>query len=90
MRNNVDMQFPKKVPYVDISLGGHDHVIMEEMVNGIPVIKSGSNFNNVGLIKIYAKTHKAPHEGTRFNYDWKIHKVTVSQEVDQNLQNYVN
>lgn len=79
MRNNIDLQFPKKVPFVDLVLGGHDHVIMEEMVNGVPVIKSGSNFNNVGLVKIYPKTHKTPHEGTRFNYDWKIHKVTVSQ-----------
>lgn len=63
---------------MDLVLGGHDHVIMEEFVNGVPVIKSGTNFNNVGLIKIYAKTHSADHEGVRFNYDWKIFKVTIA------------
>jgi 5'-nucleotidase len=56
MRNHADKDFPNKVPNVDLVLGGHDHVIMEELINGIPVIKSGTNFNNVGLIKIYPKT----------------------------------
>lgn len=89
MRNNQDRDFPKRVPNVDLVLGGHDHVIMEELVNGVPVIKSGSNFNNAGLIKIFAKTQQAQHEGARFNFDWKIHKVTVTETVDQHLRDYV-
>ena len=32
---------------------------MEEVVNKVPVIKSGTNFNNVGLIKMYLPSHKA-------------------------------
>jgi len=59
MRNGPDRLFPKKVEGVDLVLGGHDHVIMEEVVNKVPVIKSGTNFNNVGLIKMYLPSHKA-------------------------------
>ncbi len=82
MRNNPDKNFPNKVPNVDLVLGGHDHVIMEEFVNGVPVIKSGTNFNNVGLIKIYPKTHPTSHVGARFSYDWIIYKIAITEKVD--------
>jgi hypothetical protein len=29
MRNNVDIEYPEKVPGVDLVLGGHDHVILQ-------------------------------------------------------------
>ena len=38
---------------VDLVLGGHDHVIMQEFVEKVPVLKSGTNFNNIGLINLY-------------------------------------
>lgn len=46
------------------------------------MIKSGSNFNHVGLIKLYRKSHKTAKEGNNFNYEWKISKVTVSEHID--------
>lgn len=40
---------------VDLVLGGHDHVILKEVVDHTPVIKSGCNFRQIGLIHIYDK-----------------------------------
>jgi 2',3'-cyclic-nucleotide 2'-phosphodiesterase (5'-nucleotidase family) len=55
MRNHPDLDYPLEVKGVDLVLGGHDHVILHEMVDKTPVIKSGSNFRHIGLIKIYEK-----------------------------------
>jgi 5'-nucleotidase len=58
MRNDADLLMPTKVEGVDLILGGHDHVVLHEIVNGTAVIKSGTNFNNVGLIKLFDKKYK--------------------------------
>ena len=57
MRNAADLEFPERVTGVDLVLGGHDHVIMEEFIKKMPVIKSGTNFNHLGLIHIYLPQH---------------------------------
>lgn len=92
MRNNADREFPRRVEGVDLVLGGHDHVIMEELIEGTAVIKSGSNFNNVGLIHLLPKTPKVPgaRRGRRWDYDWTIFKVPAASSVDQQLKKYVD
>lgn len=55
MRNQPDVDYPPEVKGVDIVLGGHDHVILEKVVDKTPVIKSGCNFRNIGLINVYKK-----------------------------------
>ena len=39
MRNQPDLEFPKYVKDIDIVLGGHDHVILQKVVDKTPVIK---------------------------------------------------
>ena len=56
MRNQPDLSFPLHVKGVDLVLGGHDHVILEKVVDKTPVIKSGCNFRNIGLIHLYQKS----------------------------------
>lgn len=53
MRNAADCSFPSHVKLVDIVLGGHDHVVMNEIIDSVPVIKSGTNFLNIGVINVY-------------------------------------
>ena len=53
MRNAADCSYPSHVKLVDIVLGGHDHVVMNELIDSVPVIKSGTNFLNIGVINIY-------------------------------------
>lgn len=55
MRVPQDRKLPFDAPDVDIVLGGHDHIIMKEIINGIPVLKSGDNFKSIGTINIYSK-----------------------------------
>jgi hypothetical protein len=58
-------------------LGGHDHVIMEEFVNGVPVIKNGSNFNELGLIHLYLPSQDKPYKGRKVNFEFKTIKVPM-------------
>lgn len=37
---------------IDLILGGHDHVCEDRVINGIHIIKSGTDFRQFGLIKI--------------------------------------
>lgn len=52
-RNAPDLQYPLRVKEVDLVLGGHDHVILKEVVDNTPVMKSGCNFRQIGLVNIY-------------------------------------
>ncbi len=54
------------------------------------MIKSGTNFNNVGLIHFYDKIKETQYKGKRFNYEWKIYKVPEAAEVDQELKKYID
>lgn len=55
MRVAQDKKLPQEVEGVDLVLGGHDHIIMEEFINEILVVKSGSNFKNLSVIQVYRK-----------------------------------
>ena len=53
MRVPQDQLLPKEVSEIDIILGGHDHIIMKEFINNIPVLKCGDNFKNIGVIEVF-------------------------------------
>jgi 5'-nucleotidase len=55
MRVPQDQILPLQAPDIDIILGGHDHIIMKQFINGIPVLKSGDNFKTLGIIKVFKK-----------------------------------
>lgn len=50
MRTPNDFKLAKNATGIDIILGGHDHVCEDDVVNGIHVIKSGTDFRQFGLI----------------------------------------
>lgn len=52
MRTPNDFKLAKNASGIDIVLGGHDHVCEDDVVNGIHVIKSGTDFRQFGLIKM--------------------------------------
>ena len=62
---------------MDLVLGGHDHVILEENIKEVLVVKSGSNFNEVGLINMYLPTKEAKHKCKRVNIDCDVMKVPI-------------
>jgi 5'-nucleotidase len=52
MRLPNDRVLAKNCPGIDLILGGHDHSNACEMINGITIIKSGSDFEEFSDIKV--------------------------------------
>ncbi|GEM85529.1 bifunctional metallophosphatase/5'-nucleotidase [Meiothermus granaticius] len=48
-----DEQLAASVPGLDLILGGHDHEPMWKVVNGTLIWKTGSDWRNLGLLKVY-------------------------------------
>lgn len=51
MRIPSDRQLLEKVKGIDLVLGGHDHLVAFEKINQSYIVKSGSNFRNITLVK---------------------------------------
>lgn len=58
MRTPNDHKLANNTTGIDIILGGHDHVCEDDLVNGIHVIKSGTDFRQFGLITMNKDTDK--------------------------------
>jgi len=52
MRMPNDVILAEKVPDIDLILGGHDHVFDVKKINGINVIKSGTDFRQFSKITL--------------------------------------
>jgi len=52
MRNPNDFYLAENCPDLDIILGGHDHIRLVEKVNGIYVIKSGTDFREFSAVTL--------------------------------------
>lgn len=53
-----DVKLAQNVNGIDLILGGHDHLIVQEKVNDTVVIKSGTNFRNFSIIEVRSNTSK--------------------------------
>lgn len=47
-----DVKLAQNVKGIDLILGGHDHLIVQEKVCDSVVIKSGTNFRNFSIIEV--------------------------------------
>ena len=77
MRVYQDKKLPLQEPGIDIILGGHDHIILKQFINGIPVLKSGDNFKNLGVIHVYKKDKNpsATYKGRNFDFNISIDDI---------------
>lgn len=48
-----DRRLAEEVAGIDVILGGHDHTLVSEVVNGTTIIKSGSDLRHLAQLKIY-------------------------------------
>lgn len=80
MRTPNDFKLANNSSGIDIILGGHDHVCEENVVNGIHVIKSGTDFRQFGLISMN-KTND-----NRWSTEFKAIDVTAKYEEDAELK----
>lgn len=75
MRWKNDVNLAKKVPEIDLILGGHDHEYETRNVNGNWVIKSGSDFKELSVIEIDIS------EKIKLR---KIEKIIIDSQVPEN------
>ncbi|EGR28866.1 ser thr protein phosphatase family protein, putative [Ichthyophthirius multifiliis] len=52
MRVPNDIKLGQEVPEIDLILGGHDHIITQQVINSNILIKSGSDFRQYSIIDI--------------------------------------
>lgn len=74
MRNGPDCLYPSFVKDVDLVLGGHDHVILKQYIDNVPVIKSGTNFHHLGVVNVYKQDVQSEDIciGRRFNFTFEV------------------
>lgn len=81
MRTPNDLKLANNTTGIDIILGGHDHVLEDIEVNGLHVIKSGTDFRQFGLIKM------TKDEATKkWNTQFKAIDVTSEYSEDEELK----
>lgn len=51
-----DVKLAQNVNGIDLILGGHDHLIVQEKINDSVIIKSGTNFRNFSIIEVRKNT----------------------------------
>lgn len=80
MRTPNDVKLANNAIGIDIILGGHDHVLEDNVVNDIHVIKSGTDFRQFGVIKM-SKDAK-----NKWQADFKAIDVTSKYEENAELR----
>lgn len=82
MRNPNDFKLAEQSENIDVILGGHDHVCEDTIVNGIHVIKSGTDFRQFGLITIDSQRS---NDG-KLNVTFDVVDVTSDFHEDEKLK----
>lgn len=82
MRTPNDINLAQHCPGIDLILGGHDHVYEIKDVNGIKIIKSGTDFRQFSKISI----HKDRDENGKIKIDVEAIDVTAKYAEDEVLK----
>lgn len=77
MRTPNDIELAKNCPSIDVILGGHDHVFEVETVNGIKIIKSGSDFRQFS--KIFIESTRDAENKVKVH----VEQVNVTSEYEE-------
>lgn len=95
MRLPNDRILAKNCPGIDLILGGHDHSNACEIISGVTIIKSGSDFEEFSDIKVDMTTRTVQRERvfitSEFMADPEIKKIVdfYTEEVDKKLHDVV-
>jgi 5'-nucleotidase len=90
MRIPNNQKLAREVGDLDFILAGHDHVVFTEVVNGVRVLTSGTNFEDLSVIDIYPKSEKHSYSCRNFTYELDILKVPVTNDYDKDLKRFVD
>ena len=76
-----DSELARNVPHglIDIILGGHDHFYGFKVINGIGILRSGSDFKQLGYIEAW------PRENQAKGWDFKVIRRDIVQEIPEDV-----
>lgn len=86
MRTPNDIKLARSNADIDIILGGHDHVCEDHIINGIHIIKSGTDFRQFGLITIDTERNA----DNKLNTTFEAINVTSKYAEDPELKEILN
>ncbi|MGB7842350.1 MAG: 5'-nucleotidase C-terminal domain-containing protein [Salinimicrobium sp.] len=75
-----DRKILEQHDFVDLVIGGHNHAIYDETVNGKHMIQSGSNLENMTRLRLSVQN------GTIVDYDYKLIDLDESTLEDEELK----
>ncbi|KAL4509211.1 hypothetical protein ABPG72_018142 [Tetrahymena utriculariae] len=104
MRVPNDKLLAKEVPEIDLILGGHDHIVIDELVNESLFIKSGTDFKDYSILDIevgdFSSVPQAQREQlmkekvyiikNKYKINLKFHNVTKDIEEDEQIKKHVD
>ncbi|KAF3928541.1 Apyrase [Orbilia brochopaga] len=82
-----DVKLAKELPegLIDIILGGHDHHYAHHIVNGVPVLRSGTDFKNLSYL-----TARRKLDGKGWDFDVLRRDITSDISEDEDAAKLVN
>ncbi|EPS35478.1 hypothetical protein H072_11142 [Dactylellina haptotyla CBS 200.50] len=82
-----DIKLAKELPegLIDIILGGHDHHYAHQIVNGTPVLRSGTDFKNLSYL-----TARRKPSGKGWDFDILKRDITSEVKEDEEAAKIVN
>lgn len=92
LREADDRNLAANVSEIDLVLGGHDHMKLQELVNKVPVVKSGDDFESLSVIKVYEKEQclTAEFQAERYNFNMKILETPIASDPDLELKGVID
>lgn len=78
-----DRKLAEEFDMFDVIIGGHSHTKLTnaDIVNGTPIVQTGSHLNNIGNVTLTVDAEKNVTD-----FSWQIEEVDSLTEVDKNVQ----
>ena len=87
-----DRNLANSSPFIDLIIGGHSHEVIDEEVNGIPIVQSGSYLNNLGRIDLKILNQEVIDYTVSFislnNYEFKDQELSALIETYNNAPEF--
>lgn len=79
-----DRILASRIPELDLIIGGHSHEVINESVNGIPIVQSGANLQFLGRIDVKIDSQKVT------DYHVKMIPLNSYPDKDESLKSVID
>ncbi|RMX59555.1 hypothetical protein pdam_00003660 [Pocillopora damicornis] len=87
MRGPNDRRLAEQATGIDLILGGHDHDYFTEKINGVNVIKSGTDFREFSIITVtfFDNNHNSSSSGNN-SFSIDVERVEVTSDIPEDTE----